>query len=217
MSDLESIATYLPGRFIVLDGGDGVGKSSQLELLAEALTVAGMEVCCLRDPGSTAVGDRIRDILLHGPNDHIDPTCEMLLFMASRAQMLAEKICPALAAEQVVLCDRFVSSTVAYQGASGVDTQQIIDLWDATGSTWPDLTLVLDLPADAALTRARAETGNGGDRMERRDADYHARVNAGFRDLPASYPAPVRVVSAAGDIDAIHEAIVDALAEEFDR
>jgi dTMP kinase len=217
MSDLESIATYLPGRFLVLDGGDGVGKSSQLDLLTEALTIAGLEVCSLRDPGSTTVGDHIREILLHGPEDHIDATCEMLLFMASRAQMLAEKIRPALDAGQVVLCDRFVSSTVAYQGASGVDTQQIIDLWGATGGTWPDLTLVLDLPADAALTRARAETGNGGDRMERRDADYHARVNAGFRELQATYPAPVRVVSAAGDIETVHEGIVSALVEEFGR
>jgi dTMP kinase len=217
MSDLESIATYLPGRFLVLDGGDGAGKTTQMDLLTEQLTLAGLSVCRLRDPGSTTVGDRIRDILLHGLEDHIDPTCEMLLFMASRAQMLAEKIAPALAAGQVVLCDRFVSSTIAYQGASGVDPQRIIDLWNSTGAVWPDVTIVLNLPTGAGLGRARQATGNGGDRVERRAEEYHARVAEAFSDLPTDYPAPVRLIDASTDIDTVHEAIVEALVEEFGR
>jgi len=217
MSDLESIATYLPGRFLVLDGGDGVGKTTQMDLLTDRLELAGLTVCRLRDPGSTVVGDRIRDILLHGSEDHIDPSCEMLLFMASRAQMLAEKIAPALASGQVVLCDRFVSSTIAYQGASGVDPQRIIDLWDRTGGVWPDLTVVLNLADDTGLDRARATTGNGGDRMERRDGEYHARVNKMFAGLPNVYPAPTRLVDASNPIETVHEAIVEAIVEEFGR
>ncbi len=212
---LSSIANQLAGKFIVLDGGDGCGKTTQLDLLAKAMESADLTVCRLRDPGSTATGDQIRQILLSHETGDLCPACEMLLFMASRAQMLAEKIRPALAAGHVVLCDRFVSSTLAYQGASGVDVGNVTKIWELSGGHWPDLTLVLTLPPEVALERARSNSSQGGDRMEQRPGDYHAKVAQGFADLPNHYPAPVRIVSADGGIDDVSDAIRQALYEVF--
>jgi dTMP kinase len=225
---LPSIANRLAGKFIVLDGGDGCGKSTQLDLLADAMESAGLTVCRLRDPGSTATGDRIREILLSCETGDLSPACEMLLFMASRAQMLAEKIQPALDAGHVVLCDRFVSSTLAYQGASGVDVANVTKVWELAGGIWPDLTLILVMNVEdqfmqtrdfarMALERATNETGGDGDRIEKRGLDYHTKVLQGFFDLALKdgYPGLVRLIDANVAIPDVAHNVERALTEVF--
>jgi dTMP kinase len=193
-----------PALFLSLDGLDGTGKSTQLALLAERLRAAGRTVTTCADPGGTPVGLRLRDILLSQRLEMALP-CEALLFLASRAQLVAEVIRPALAAGGVVLADRFTLANVVYQGhAGGLDPTT---LWQvgafATGGLEPDLTLVLDLPpVVAALRRDRPA-----DRVEGRPADYHARVRAGFLTEARRRPDRVRVVDASPGVAEVHEAI----------
>ena len=213
----------LRGRFIVLDGPDGAGKTTQLQLLAERLEADGLTVRRLRDPGGTAVGEKVRRILLSHESGEIVPTCETLLFMASRAQLVAEHIRPAIEAGQVVLCDRFVSATVAYQGASGVQADRIIKIWQVAGEGfWPDLTIVLDLPPEAGLRRVGQRNGAsareqaaeaGGDRMENRGRVYHRRVREIFHTLADCYPAPVRYVRADRSVEAVAADVAAAVGE----
>ncbi|MEW6197615.1 MAG: dTMP kinase [Planctomycetota bacterium] len=208
------------GRFIVLDGPDGAGKGAQLDRLDAWLRERGAATCRARDPGGTTIGDRIRHILLGYDLSVMAPRCEALLFMASRAQLVAEVVRPALAAGHIVLCDRFISATCAYQGAVGVPVEEILTLGRlAVGDTWPHLTVVLDVPPEVGFartgrrphhTRRRGDAGQMGmfegaqaDAMERRPLEYHRRVRELFRGLPAVYPAPVVVVDADRDPDAI--------------
>jgi len=187
--------------FLSLDGLDGAGKSTQCRLLVEWLRGQGEEVVACADPGGTAVGDALRDLLLHSPG-HMTVICEALLFMASRAQLTAEVIRPALHAGKVVVSDRFLLANVVYQGhAGGLDPEQ---LWTigrlATGNLEPDLTLVLDLPADAA----RARKQGGGDRMEDRNSDFRDRVARGFRAEAARRPDRILLIDAQRDVHAVH-------------
>lgn len=215
MSDLTD---KLRGKFIVLDGPDGAGKTTQLQLLTDRLQTEGLTVCLVRDPGGTAIGEQVRQILLNPVSGDIDPACEMLLFMACRAQLVAAIIRPALAAGEVVLCDRFVSSTVAYQGASGVDGDGIINIWKTAGADfWPDLTIVLDLPPETGMQRVSQRNGDAeGDRMEQRPDAYHQRVREIFHTLADSYPAPVRYVQADRGIDAVVADVAAAIEETFE-
>jgi dTMP kinase len=190
--------------FISLDGVDGAGKSTQCRLLADWLRPQGRDVVTCADPGGTAVGDQLRQILLHHRHD-LAPTCEALLFMASRAQLLAEVIRPALAAQRDVVCDRYLLANVVYQGhAGGLDPQQLwqVGQWAAQGLT-PNLTVVLDLPADVAHTRRRGPA----DRIEQRGLDYHRQVRAGFLAEAKSQPDRIAVVDANRPIDAVQEHI----------
>ena len=150
----EQWTDKLAGKFLVLDGPDGAGKSTQVRLLGDHLRGLGMPVEVAIDPGTTRIGQKIRDVLLDRDNGEIGPMCETFLFMASRAQLVHELIRPALAQGKVVLCDRFVSATIAYQGASGVDTKMIMKLGEvAIDGLWPHLTIVLDIPTDAGFKR----------------------------------------------------------------
>jgi dTMP kinase len=195
--------------FISLDGLDGTGKSTQCRLLAEWLRKQGQEVVECADPGGTPVGNAIRDLLLDSRQDMSLP-CEALLFMASRAQLTAEVIRPALAAGQTVLADRYLLANVVYQGhAGGLDPDK---LWEigrlATGGLLPDLTFVLDLPVDVALSR---RTGPA-DRVESRDLAYHTRVREGFLAEAQRHPDIIQVVDAAQPIQKVHERIRHVLA-----
>lgn len=199
----------LRGRFVVLDGVDGAGKSTHLRKLAGELTAAGVRVTTCRDPGGTAIGDRIRSVLLDHDLTGMDPTCEAALFMASRAQLASEVIRPALAAGKTVLCDRFVSATCAYQGAAGVDPRRVIELARVVlGDFWPNLTVVLDLPPEAGLARNHQRPV---DAMESRPIDFHRRVRAIFNELPAYYPRPMTIVDASADVDAVYARVLGAL------
>jgi dTMP kinase len=138
---MGELVDKLAGRFVVIDGPDGAGKSTQLKLLAEHLRAAGLAVCEVRDPGGTAIGDRIRAILLDRAHGEMAVACELMLYMASRAQLAAEVIRPALSGGQCVLGDRYISSTIAYQGAGGMDAESVRQAGRiAVGATWPDPT-----------------------------------------------------------------------------
>jgi dTMP kinase len=181
------------GVFFSLDGLDGAGKSTQCRLLAEWLRSSGWAVTECADPGGTAVGDVLRDLLLHHRH-HIALPCEALLFMASRAQLVAEVIRPALDAGHAVVSDRFLLANVVYQGhAGGLDPDELqrVGLL-ATGGLEPDLTFVLDLPLDTARARKKAAA----DRLERRDEGFHARVRAGFLTEAKKRPDKIVVLDA---------------------
>ncbi len=215
MSDL---ARKLAGKFLVLDGPDGCGKSTQLALLAEWLTGQKLPLTTTRDPGGTPVGEKVREILLGRGNGHIATTCETMLFMASRAQLVAEVIRPALEAGQCVLCDRFISSTIAYQGASAGDVavaaEAIVQVGEiAVGGLWPDLTVVLDLPPEVGLQRVSQTRHH--DRMEVKSIDYHRRVRANFQRLCAEaiYPRPVVQVNADQPAQQIQDCLRKLLSE----
>jgi len=188
--------------FISLDGLDGAGKSTQCRLLADWLRAQGLDVIECADPGGTEIGDVLRKLLLEH-RGHMTLPCEALLFMASRAQLVAEIIRPALESGKAVVCDRFLLANVVFQGhAGGLDPTK---LWElgllATGGLEPDLTFVLDLPIDVALTRRKSQA----DRMERRDAAYFSRVRDGFIAEARRRPERVRLVDATQPIDRIQE------------
>lgn len=211
-TDAGTLAAKLRGKFIVLDGPDGAGKTTQLKRLAAVLGDAGLDVVTCRDPGGTAIGDRIRSVLLDHDLGLMDPTCEATLFMASRAQLLGEIIRPALRSGRTVLCDRFVSSTCAYQGATGMDPSRVIELarW-VIGDTWPAMTVILDVSVADGFSRVHTRGSGQVDAMERRSLDYHRRVRDLFLALPEVYPAPVTVVSGHGDVDTVHQRLLECL------
>ena len=203
--------------FISFEGPDGSGKSTQIELLATELRAAGHEVVTVREPGGTPAGEKIRAILLgEGGTVPVDPRADALLFNASRAQLVADVIEPALARGAIVIADRFADSTLAYQGyGSGLplDALRAIITFATAGRT-PDLTLLLDLAAEEGLAR---KSGSGRTRFEDGfDADFHARVAAGFRALAAAEPTRWRLLDASAAPAAlaaqISEAVQGALA-----
>ncbi|MBS3735044.1 MAG: dTMP kinase [Phycisphaerae bacterium] len=199
---MTDLADKLAGRFLVLDGPDGCGKSTQLTRLAAWLREQGADVLETRDPGGTPVGDRIREVLLDAAHAEMTVACETLLYMASRAQLWDEVIAPALDTRRCVLCDRWVSATVAYQGAGGADAEDILAVYRTVlGDVGPDLTVVLDLDAETALARTGAAVGR--DRMERKNAGFHRTVRELFLRQAQYRPDRFAVVDAAGDADAV--------------
>lgn len=189
------------GLFLSLDGVDGAGKSTQIERLARWLGERSHEVVTCRDPGGTELGEQIRGILLDGPSHAISRRAEMLLYMASRAQLVDEVIEPALAAGKTVISDRFLLANVVYQGYGGeLDVEA---LWQvgavATGGLMPDLTIVLDLDPAAAQARRTAPP----DRLEREPDDFHRRVREGFLTEAKRRPDAIRVVDATASPDEV--------------
>lgn len=226
MADQYAELHNLRGKFIVLDGPDGSGKTTVQTMLAGHLRAAGLTVTTCKDPGGTPVGDRIRSVLLDHDLTQMSVQCETLLFMASRAQLVREVVQPALKEDHVVLCDRFVSSTCAYQVAAGDDLATILELADyAIGVTWPAMTFILDVPVEVGFARigrrisdrrqaqlAQAGDGTSGlDAMERRPASFHEAVRANFLALPGRYPAPVEIIDAARPPEQIVEEILSHL------
>jgi dTMP kinase len=201
----------MPGLFFSIDGGDGVGKSTQGELFCQWLRGQGREVVACRDPGSTKLGDAVREILLNRHDLEIHRRSEMLLYMAARAQMVEEIIRPALEQGKIVVSDRYLLANVVYQGyGGGLDVET---LWQvgrvSTGGLMPDLTIVLDLPAKTATGRINRQL----DRMEQQGAAFHARVREGFLTEAGRRPGIV-VINAAASIDEVQDAIRQA-AEKF--
>jgi dTMP kinase len=204
---------FMPGLFFSIDGGDGVGKSTQTELFCQWLRGLGREVVACRDPGSTPLGNAVRDILLHRHDLEIHRRSEMLLYMAARAQMVEEIIRPALEQGKIVVSDRYLLANVVYQGyGGGLDVES---LWQvgkvSTGGLMPDLTIVLDLPAKTAVGRINRQL----DRMEQQGAEFHARVREGFL-TEAGRRSGIVVVNAAASIDEVQTAIRQAAAKLVD-
>lgn len=201
--------------FLSIDGGDGAGKSTQLGLLADWLRTQGFDVLTCRDPGTSRLGEAVRQLLLHRTDLAIGRRAEMLLYMAARAQMVEETIRPALDAGKLVLSDRFLLANVAYQGyGGGLD---VPTLWEvgrvATGGLMPDLTIILDLPAQSAAARIARQR----DRMESQGDAFHARVRQGFLAEVARQPEQMVVIDAAGSIDAVQAAIRAAVQPRLPR
>ena len=197
-----------PGIFLVFEGGDGSGKSTQAQRLAQRLSDDGHEVVLTREPGGTDLGQNLRTAVLHG--EDLDPRTEALLYAADRAHHVATVVRPAIARGAVVVCDRFIDSSVAYQGAGReLGEDEILDLsrW-ATRGLLPDLTLVLDL--DTA--QAAARRGTEPDRLEREAEPFHARVRATYLRLAAADPQRYVVIDSAQDRAAVHAAVVAAVA-----
>ena len=210
----------LRGKFLVLDGGEGCGKSTQSRRLADFLRARGLIVRHVRDPGGTPISERVRTMLLDPANGEMAMRCEMLLYMAARAQLVAEVIAPALDAGEVVVGDRFVSSTLAYQlGGDGMTAGDIGAVADvAVAGRWPDLTVVLDVPTERARARHVPKMLFAGagktdlDRIERRPEQYHRRVRQNYLDQAAAAPDRHAVVDAGQDADAVFASVLDAAA-----
>lgn len=201
------------GLFITFEGTEGSGKSTQIALLAARLGGLGHRVRSLREPGGTPIGEEIRHTLKHSAqNAAMTSEAELLLMNASRAQLVREIIRPSLSAGEIVLCDRFYDSTVAYQGyGRGLDltnVQQIIDF--AVGTTRPNLTLLLAIPPQVSEERRRTRQGTlpfVRDRLEEADAQFFARVAEGYRAIAAAEPGRVKTLDASGPVAAVEAAI----------
>ena len=192
--------------FFSFDGIDGAGKSTQLQRFSRWLEDQGHDVTCCRDPGTTSLGEQIRQVLLGDHEVPISPTSEMLLYMAARAQLVEEFIRPALDAGKVVIADRYLLANVVYQGhAGGLDVQA---LWQvgriATGDLEPACTFVLDMDPE----RAKQRRQRAADRMERRDADYFQRVRRGFLTEAQRHPDRIFVINADQEMDQVHREII---------
>ncbi len=209
--------TRLAGRFIVFDGPDGSGKSTQLERFRERCAAAGVRVCDVREPGGTAIGERIREILLDASAGEMSPRCEMLLYMASRAQLVSERIRPALARGELVLADRFVSSTLAYQGAGGGVPVEAIGAVTAAAceEIRPDLTVIFDVGERTASERVGERGGGARDRIESRDAEYRRRVRAGYLEQAKREPERVTIVDASPGPERVEWAMLAELRRRF--
>ncbi len=233
----------MTGTFLTLEGPEGAGKSTQGRLLVEDLRRAGREVLDVREPGGTAIGEQIRALLLDPAHGEMAARTEMLLFASTRAQLVAEVIAPALARGTLVVCDRFVDASLAYQGVGrglGLEVVRAVNA-AATGGLAPDLTLLLDVDPAVGLGRVRkappARAGEGppsdgrppgdgrpggarrwqdGDRIEREALAFHERVREGFLSLARIEPQRIRVINARGSVDDVR-AEIRRMVEEFLR
>ncbi|MEO7654110.1 MAG: dTMP kinase [Sphingomicrobium sp.] len=199
------------GRFITLEGGEGAGKSTQIEALAAALKERGIDCLVTREPGGSAGAEAIRDLLLTGEDNRWTARSEALLFAAARADHLERTIVPALEAGRWVLCDRFVDSSLAYQGGAGglgIDEVRAINAF-AIAETMPDRTLVLALAEGGARARARDDMGS--DRIGGRPAAFHQKVDLAFRQIAAEEPERVHLIDASGSRDDVTRRLLDAI------
>jgi dTMP kinase len=199
------------GKFISLEGGEGVGKSTQVKALAAALRSRGLDVIETREPGGSEGAEKIRELLLGGAEDRWGAQAEALLFAAARADHVQKTIAPALEAGRWVLSDRFVDSSLAYQGgagALGIEAVREINAF-GIGDCFPDRTLIL-IDEDGA-ERARARDSDGSDRIGGRGADYHHRVELAFRLIAAEESERVRLIDASGDPEQVTARLLDAI------
>lgn len=195
--------------FITFEGPEGSGKTTQLQALRGYLEARGLAVYAPREPGGTRIGDLVRSILLNPEHTEMEPVTEILLFSAARAQLVGQEIRPRLEKGQIVLCDRYADSTLAYQGYGlrlDLPTLKVITAF-ATGGLQPHLTFLLDVPVEIGLARKRGQDANEWNRMEQRQREYHERVRAGYREMAAAEPTRWRVLDATRPFDDVQAAI----------
>jgi dTMP kinase len=207
----------MTGLFITFEGPDGAGKTTQLRLLAEYLEKSGYTVRCTREPGGTVLSDQIRSLLLDPAYNCMDSRAEALLYMAARAQHVAELIAPALERGEVVISDRYADSTIVYQGvARKLERAALININNfATSGLTPHLTLLLD--GDVSVLGGRMAGRGGHDRIEQEDRVFHEAVRQGFLELAAAEPDRIKVIGGSGAIADIHQAVIDIVDEFMNR
>jgi dTMP kinase len=213
---MDSASANSPGRFITLEGGEGAGKSTQIQVVKDYLEARGIDVIVTREPGGTTGGQEIRNLLVSGDKDKWSPLSETLLILADRAAHLERVIRPALADGKYVVCDRFFDSTRAYQGiAGGLGLEVIHQLQQPVlGTTLPDVTLLLDIDPEKGLSRAQER---GGDlRFESKTLAYHQTLRQAFLDFARQEPERMVVIDADRDIEAVSVDIVTVLGERLD-
>ncbi|MGE0364816.1 MAG: dTMP kinase [Phycisphaerales bacterium] len=215
----------LAGRFIAFEGPDGSGKTTQYRRLISLLQQRGLTVCEVREPGGTPIGESIRQILLH-TKDEMTLRCEMLLYMASRSQLVEQRIRPALKRGEVVMADRFVSSTLAYQGsAGGIPIPEIKAVADvAIQGAYPDLVIIFDVDEETAARRisplladvSSTRETKGLDRIESRGREFHRKVREGYLEQARQAPDRHLVIDARRSADEVWQSLLDALGERFE-
>ncbi|NUQ67574.1 MAG: dTMP kinase [Phycisphaerales bacterium] len=226
----QALLNQLRGRFIAFEGPDGSGKSTQLKRLVALCLQHDVPVCEVREPGGTPIGESIRQILLH-TKDEMSLRCEMLLYMASRVQLVEQRIRPALARGELVIADRFVGSTYAYQGAAGGIPVAEIDAVAkvALQGTAPELVLIFDVDEETAARRTRGVVKKSGgkqakvagqvtlfdDRIEQRGQAFHANVRRGYHELAAREPDRHRLIDASKGPDEVWASLLKVLSERF--
>src|SRR5215510_13891391 len=207
------------GLFITLEGIDGCGKSTQGEMLAGKLKQRGFEIVVTREPGGTVIGEGVRKLLVSDASVHIAPTTELLLYVAARAQHVAELIRPAVKAGRMVISDRYTDSTVAFQGyGRGLDLDVIERLNRfATGGLKPDLTIVFDLDPNTARSRSGSRPVGGLlGAFDEQHADFHARMRAGYLRMAQNEPSRIRVVDASGSADETHAQVMSVVLKKIE-
>ncbi len=199
------------GIFISLEGPDGAGKTTQLQLIAQKAAQLGIETVCTREPGGTAVSDAIREVLLDPRYGEITPLTEVFLYAAARAQLYSEIIAPALLDGKLVLCDRFIDSSLAYQVyGGGVDWDFVLNInLKAVQERLPDRTFILDLPPDVGFSR---RAGVAADRIEQKSSNFHSRVRQGFLEISRRFPERIVVINGEQDADEVFRNIWDGIA-----
>ena len=203
-----------PGRLVTFEGGEGAGKSTQIERLAAALRAAGHDPLVTREPGGTPGAEQVRQLLVEGPPDRWLPLSEALLLLAARYDHVVRRIAPALADGRWVLCDRFMDSTRVYQGVAGAVGEAVIDRLHAIvlGDLRPDLTVILDVPVATGLGR---QGKVGRQRYEQMTKAFHEQVRAGFLALARAEPERCVVVDATRPADAVADEVRDLVARRF--
>jgi dTMP kinase len=207
-----------PRRFITFEGGEGAGKSTQVELLAGRLRAYGNEVVTTREPGGSPEAEKLREIILSGRAKHFGAFAETALFSAARIDHLRTTIEPALARGEWVVCDRFLDSTRAYQGALGNLDPRIMRALErvVVGETMPGLTLILDLAPEEGLRRARMRSrGNQPDRFEAEEIEYHRSLRQAFLDIAANEPDRIRVIDGGDTADRVADAVWTHIAARY--
>ncbi len=200
---------FKKGYFITFEGPEGSGKSTHSRLLADFLRKKGVPVLRTREPGGVKISEKIREVLLDPKNKDMDPVCETLLYMAARSQIMRDKIKPALKAGKIVICDRFLDATIAYQGyGEKVDIETIRDMGRiVTGGYLPRLTFLLDIEAEEGLKRSVGKK----DRMEKKSLAFHRRVRRGYLSIAGREPGRVKVVPADAEINKTQQKIRDTI------
>ena len=196
-------------HFISFEGGEGSGKSTILKLLAETLTQKGFKVICTREPGGINIAEQIRDVILDKENVAMDAKTEALLYAAARRQHLVEKVIPELEKGSIVLCDRFIDSSLAYQGhARGIGIEEIYSINQfAIADYMPSLTLYLDVRPEVGLSRIEKDGAREVNRLDLESLAFHSKVREGYQELLKRFPERIRLINAESDIEGVLDAV----------